>query len=95
MPIAVKVVGYAKRLFDSPGYCFAFKQGMTVRDIFKLLAGHAGPDFKSAIYDVDNGTMNEDIVVFVNSREIRTLCGMGTVLQDSDVITIMPPMAGG
>ncbi len=95
MPVTVKIVGYAKRLFDRPEYCFEHKPDMTVKDVFVLLSGHAGPDFSGVIYDVKNELMNENIVVFVNSREIRSLCGTATTLRDGDVITIMPPMAGG
>lgn len=95
MPVTVKIVGYAKRLFDRPEYCFEYKPGMTVKDVFIRLSGHAGPDFSTIVYDVKSSLMNENIVVFVNSREIRSLCGTATVLQDGDVITIMPPMAGG
>ncbi len=35
--------------------------------------------------------MNENMVVYVNSKEIRMLCYTGTILQDGDIITIMPP----
>lgn len=95
MSISVKIVGYAKRIFDSPEYDIEYTPDMTVRDVFIQLSRHAGHDFAQAIYDVKNDLMNESIVVFVNSREIRTLCGMGTILKDEDVVTLMPPMSGG
>jgi molybdopterin synthase sulfur carrier subunit len=47
------------------------------------------------IYDAGSGRVNEHIAVFVNSREIRSLDGPDTKLEDGDVITILPPMAGG
>lgn len=95
MSIPVKIVGYAKRLFDSPEYDLEYAPDMTVRDVFVLLSRHAGPDFARAIYDVKSDLMNESIVMFVNSREIRSLCGLGTILKDGDVVTLMPPMSGG
>ncbi|HEY3421607.1 MAG TPA: MoaD/ThiS family protein [Methanocellaceae archaeon] len=95
MSIPVTIIGHAKRLFDSPEYDLEYTPGMTVRDVFVQLSRHSGPDFARAIYDVKNDLMNESIVVFVNSREIRTLCGMGTILKDGDEVTLMPPMSGG
>lgn len=95
MSILVKIIGHAKRLFDNAEYYLEYKPGMTVRDVFVQLSGYSGPDFAQAIYDVKNGLMNESIVVFVNSREIRTLCGMETMLKDGDEVTLMPPMSGG
>ena len=95
MSVQVTIIGNAKRCFDSQEYDISYEPDMTVRDIFVKLSRHAGPDFASAVYDVGNDLMNESIVVFVNSREIRLLCGMGTILNDGDVITIMPPMSGG
>jgi molybdopterin converting factor small subunit len=39
--------------------------------------------------------MNEYLAVFVNSRDARSLEGPDTVLTAGDVVTILPPMAGG
>jgi len=68
---------------------------MTIRGLFLELSGHAGPDFDRAIYDIKTDRMNEHIAVFVNSKEIRALKGLDTRLHDGDVVTILPPMAGG
>jgi molybdopterin synthase sulfur carrier subunit len=95
MPVRVYIVGYARELFDRPNYLLDVKPGMTVRDLFKELSKHSGPDFSRAIYDLKSDRMNEHITAFVNSREIRSLEGPDTKLNDGDVITILPPMAGG
>ena len=92
MAIIVKISGYSEQPPGGLKYCFDFKHGMTVKDIFKSLSSHVGPDFSNAVYDEKNDIMNENMVVYVNSKEIRTLCYTGTVLQDGDVITIMPPL---
>lgn len=93
--MVVDVVGYARSLFDRPSYEFDVKPGMTVRGIFEELSRHSGPGFDRMIYDAATGRMNEHIAVFVNSREVRSLQGLDTELKDGDVITILPPMAGG
>ncbi len=92
MGITVKISGYSEQPPGGLKYCFSFKPGMTVKDIFKSLSSHIGPNFSNAVYDEKNDIMNEKMVVYVNSKEIRTLCYTGTILQDGDIITIMPPM---
>jgi sulfur-carrier protein len=93
--ISVRIVGHARGLFDSPSYTFDVTPGMTIRDLLAMLSGHAGEDFSKAIYDVKSGKMNEYIAVFVNSKEVRAMDGLDTKLKDGDVVTVLPPMAGG
>ncbi len=95
MPVRVDLVGSARDLFDRPSYLFDVRRGMTVGDLLRELSRHAGPDYSAKIYDIASGKVNEYIVIFVNSREIRALEGPDTRLKDGDVITILPPMAGG
>lgn len=91
MSITVKISGHTKQLQSGQKYCFDYKPGMTIKDIFKGLSSRTGPDFSKTVYDEKNDIMNENMVVYVNSREIRMLCYTGTILQDGDIITIMPP----
>ncbi|HTX44173.1 MAG TPA: MoaD/ThiS family protein [Methanocella sp.] len=93
--LKVNIVGEAGDLFDRPSYSFDVKPGMTVRDIFVELSRFSRPEYSARIYDAALGRMNEHIAVFVNSREIRSLDGPDTKLKDGDVITVLPPMAGG
>jgi molybdopterin converting factor small subunit len=95
MQVRVDIVGHARDIFDRPSYLFNVKPGMTAKGLFGELAKHASPDFGGEIYDLKSGRVNEHIAVFVNSRELRSLDGPGTKLKDGDVITILPPMAGG
>ena len=95
MAVTVVLVGAARELFGRPSYTVDLKPGMTIRGLFEELSRSSGPGFEGKIYDVHNGRMNEHIVVFINSREIRSLEGLDTRLKEGDVITILPPMAGG
>ena len=93
--VKVIVVGYALDVFDQRVYELPLGQGMIMRDLFSRLARHGKPGFRKAIYDPETGRMNEYLAVFVNSREIRSLNGLDTVLSAGDTVTILPPMAGG
>jgi molybdopterin converting factor small subunit len=68
---------------------------MTLRDLLVELSRDAGPGFREKVYDREAGKMNEDLLVFVNAREARSLGGPDSRLEPGDVVTIMPPMAGG
>lgn len=95
MPVCVDIVGYARSLFDRPRYSFEARQGFTLKGLMEELSKIAKPDFRKRFYDAATGKMNEHIAVFVNSREARSLRGLDTELNDGDVVTILPPMAGG
>lgn len=41
------------------------------------------------------GALRGDITVLVNGRNIAFLAGLGTPVQGGDVVSIIPPMAGG
>ena len=93
--IHVNVVGAAASVFGRRSYAVEARPGMTLRDLFCELSRDAGPGFKAKVYDPGKGTLNEHLAVFVNAREARTLRGPDTALAPGDVVTIMPPMAGG
>ena len=93
--VKVVVVGYALDVFDHRVYELPLRQGMTMQDLFIELSRHGKSGFREAIYDPEKGRMNEYLAVFVNSREIRSLNGLSTVLSAGDTVTILPPMAGG
>ena len=95
MPVHVDIVGHARDLFECPAYSFEARPGFTLKRLMEELSRLARPGFRSRIYDTVTGKMNEHIAVFINAREARSLKGLDTGLMDGDVVTILPPMAGG
>jgi molybdopterin synthase sulfur carrier subunit len=93
--IRVNVIGSAAAVFDRKSCEADARPGMKLRDLLAELSESAGPDYKEKVYDRDTGKMNEYLAVFINAREARSLQGPDTVLKAGDVVTIMPPMAGG
>ena len=93
--ITVNVIGAAATVFGRRSYEVDARPGMTLRDLLEALAADAGPGYREKVYDPATGRMNEHLIVFVNSREARSLGGLEARLWPGDVVTVMPPMAGG
>jgi molybdopterin synthase sulfur carrier subunit len=93
--IKVNVIGSAATVLPQRLYELEARPGLTLRDVILWLSREGGPGFREKVYDRETGKMNGYMTVFVNSREARSLKGPDTVLEPGDVVTIMPPMAGG
>ncbi len=93
--IKIEIIGAAAEVFGRRSCEMDVKPEMTLRDLLAGLARDAGPGFREKVYDRETGKMNEHLSVFVNSREARSLGGPDARLEPGDVVTIMPPMAGG
>lgn len=93
--IKIDIIGAAAEVFGRRSCEMDVKPEMTLRDLLAGLARDAGPGFRKKVYDHETDKMNEHLSVFVNSREARSLRGLDTPLEPGDVVTIMPPMAGG
>jgi molybdopterin converting factor small subunit len=93
--IRVNIIGTAATVFDRRSCEADARPGIRLRDLLSILSESAGPDYKEKVYDRDTGKMNEYLAVFINAREARSLQGPDTILEAGDVVTILPPMAGG
>ena len=59
-----------------------------------LSLADAYPALKTQIYD-DDGKMRNFVNIFLNDEDVRYLDGEDTEIKDSDVISIVPSIAGG
>ncbi len=67
--------------------------GATVGDALKALEA-AHPGFAERLFD-DGGGLRRFVNVFVADEDIRFLDGLGTNLDDTAVVSIVPAVAGG
>ncbi len=65
----------------------------TVNDLLSILV-ERHPPLSSMVFD-DEGVFREYLEVAVNHTDIIGLNGPETVLQEGDVVLIMPPIGGG
>jgi MoaD family protein len=68
-------------------------EGENVGDILRSLADQH-PDTQSQLF-ADGGELNRYVNVYLNDEDVRVLDGLGTPVGKSDVLVILPAMAGG
>lgn len=67
--------------------------GVTVGQVLEGLAG-AHPETRAQLFG-QTGGLNRFVNVYVNDEDVRVLDGLDTAVADSDVVLILPAMAGG
>jgi molybdopterin synthase sulfur carrier subunit len=67
--------------------------GKNIKDVLNALIKNY-PDLRERIYD-ENGNLRKFINIYVNDEDIRFLDGENTTINDEDIISIIPAIAGG
>ncbi len=89
----------AKILIPTPLRQFADKKdsvempGATVGEVLGGLTTHYA-DLKKHLY-TDDGRLRSFVNVYVNDEDIRYMSKSDTAVKDSDVVSIVPSIAGG
>jgi len=65
----------------------------TLGDLLRLLSDRYGPEFRRWVLDGEE--LGGSVMVVVNGNDARHQAGLATQLVETDVISIMPIMAGG
>ena len=52
------------------------------------------PDLRSQLFAGD-GSLNRYVNVYLNDEDVRVLDGLDTTVRESDVLNVLPAMAGG
>jgi molybdopterin converting factor small subunit len=67
--------------------------GANVGEVLRSLAS-AHPETQDQLFGSD-GDLNRYVNVYLNDEDVRVLEGLDTSVGDSDVLVILPAMAGG
>ena len=70
-----------------------FEDGQTVRQLVSSIQ-MALPTVGDLILNED-GTLSGAVQIFVHGRNVVWLNGLDTTIRDEDIITLIPPSAGG
>ena len=69
------------------------QDGSSVGDLLQSLIS-TNQSLRKAIFD-DAGNIREYVIIMKNRKNIESLQGLSTVLDESDEVAILPPVAGG
>jgi molybdopterin converting factor small subunit len=67
--------------------------GASVGEILHAVA-QAHPETQTQLFGAD-GDLNRYVNVYLNDEDVRVLDGLDTAVSESDVLVILPAMAGG
>jgi len=66
----------------------------SIRDILEQLAIKFGARFEEMIYKTSKD-LSKYIIIAINGKDIRSLDGLHTIIQQDDEIVFIPAIAGG
>ena len=67
--------------------------GASVGEVLRSLA-EQHPATESQLFG-DDGSLNRYVNVYLNDEDVRVLDGLDTAVGESDVLNVLPAMAGG
>lgn len=74
---------------------FSGKGKVTVNMVLERLSKRHGKGFVEYVFDRKTGEPKGFLQFLVNGRSASALEGLDTVLEDGDVLAIIPPVGGG
>jgi molybdopterin synthase sulfur carrier subunit len=90
MAVEVRLTSLLQRLANAKS---VMSEGATVGELLANLDA-AYPGFKEQITGED-GQLHRFVNIYLNDEDVRYLGGLDTPLQDGDVVSILPALAGG
>ncbi len=89
----LKLFATLRDLAGTKEVSIAFQDGQTVRQLVSTIQT-AVPKVGELILNED-GTLSDAVQIFVHGRNVIWLNGLDTTIRDEDIITLIPPSAGG
>ena len=69
-------------------------EGKTLRELIRTL-DQQHPGFASQLLDAETGEQRRFVNLYVNDEDVRYLEGLDTAVEEGDIISILPAVAGG
>jgi adenylyltransferase/sulfurtransferase len=67
-------------------------EGKTIEEVIYNINA-ISPGFKKEI--IEKGKIKKSINIYVNKKDVRSIDGLNTKLNEKDIVTILPPVSGG
>ena len=69
-------------------------EGRTLRELIQNLDSQH-PGFAGQLLDAETGEQRRFVNLYVNDEDVRYLDGLDTPVEEGDIISILPAVAGG
>jgi sulfur-carrier protein len=69
-------------------------EGATLRELIGNLDTRH-PGFASQLVDAETGEQRRFVNLYINDEDVRYLAGLDTPVEESDIVSILPAVAGG
>jgi molybdopterin synthase sulfur carrier subunit len=93
MEKTIKLLATLRDLTGKKTITVPFREGQTVRELLDDLTD-IEPNLKNEIIN-EHGEMTGMVHILVHGRNIEWLQGLDTTMREKDIITFLPPSAGG
>jgi molybdopterin converting factor small subunit len=67
----------------------------TIGDLLRLILTTYGKKMTTFLFEEDNESVRNDILILINDVDMNVLEGLDTVLSEEDEVTLMPIAHGG
>jgi molybdopterin converting factor small subunit len=67
----------------------------TIGDLLRLILTTYGKKITTFLFEEDNESVRNDILILINDVDMNVLEGLDTVLSEEDEVTLMPIAHGG
>ena len=94
MKIEIKFFTALREITSKKVEKLELQENTTIDELIILLSNKFGKKFKEYVYN-KNGKIQDFLSFLINGKNINTLQGLTTKLQEGDVVAILPPVGGG
>ena len=94
MKIEIKFFTALREITSKKVEKLELQENITIDELIILLSNKFGKKFKEYVYN-KNGKIQDFLSFLINGKNINTLQGLTTKLQEGDVVAILPPVGGG
>lgn len=93
LKVKFKSFGPVRRLLKEKIIDIEVPDNTTVRQVVNRVVEIGGEELRRLI--MHNDTISGNLIVMLNKKDVETLGGIDTVIQDGDEIAILPHVQGG
>jgi MoaD family protein len=92
--IFLKLLGRVREVAEAESLETDIKEGENLESVLHCLSEKFGERLQNLLFS-KNGSWGQNLVVFVNGKNVLTEGGLKTALNDGDQLIIFTPIVGG